>query len=179
MPDIIEFANRIGYPLVAKVVGPVHKSDVGGVIVGIQNENELTAAFEKLMRIDQAKAVLIQQMASGTEIFIGAKKEDKFGHLVLCGIGGIFIEVLKDFSYALTPISEQEAFSMIRSLRSYKLIQGVRGKEGVNEQIFADYIQRVSALLQVAPEISEMDINPLLGSQKALIAVDARIKIEK
>ncbi|HOQ48638.1 MAG TPA: acetate--CoA ligase family protein [Candidatus Kapabacteria bacterium] len=179
LPDIIEFANRIGYPLVAKVVGPVHKSDVGGVIVGIQNENELTAAFEKLMRIDQAKAVLIQQMASGTEIFIGAKKEDKFGHLVLCGIGGIFIEVLKDFSYALTPISEQEAFSMIRSLRSYKLIQGVRGKEGVNEQIFADYIQRVSALLQVAPEISEMDINPLLGSQKALIAVDARIKIEK
>ncbi len=179
LSDIIKFANQIGYPLVVKVVGPVHKSDVGGVIVGIKSENELSVAFEKLMKIGEAKAVLIQQMVSGTEIFIGAKKEDKFGHLVLCGIGGIFIEVLKDFSYGLTPIAEEEALSMIHSLRSYRLIQGIRGKEGINEYLFANYIQRVSALLQVAPEISEMDINPLLGSPKALIAVDARIKIEK
>jgi len=179
LDDILRFAESVGYPLVAKVVGPVHKSDVGGVIVGIENELKLTEAFEKLMKIEGAKAILIQQMVSGIEIFIGAKKEDKFGHLVLCGIGGIFIEVLKDFAYALAPISKEEALAMIQSLRAYKLIQGVRGKEGVNKEIFAEYIQKVSALLQIAPEIVEMDINPLLGSKNQIIAVDGRIKIEK
>lgn len=179
LDDILNFASHIGYPLVAKVVGPVHKSDVGGVIVGIENELKLTEAFEKLMKINGAKAVLVQKMASGIEIFIGAKREDKFGHLVLCGIGGIFIEVLKDFSFGLAPISKDEAISMIKSLRAYKLIEGVRGKEGVNEEIFAEYIQKVSALLQTAPEIVEMDINPLLGSKNQIIAVDCRIKIEK
>ena len=116
-------------------------------------------------------------MLKGTELFVGTKYEDNFGHLILCGLGGIFIEVLKDVSYGLSPVGQKEALSMIRNLKSYKLIQGIRGKEGVDEEKFVDIIVRLSALLKAAPEIMELDLNPLLGTKEDVIAVDARIKI--
>ena len=115
-------------------------------------------------------------MLKGTELFIGAKYEEKFGHVVLCGLGGIFVEVLKDVSSGLAPLSYEEAYSMIHSLRAYKIIQGTRGQKGVNED---EIIVRLSTLLRFATEIKEMDINPLLATEKAVVAVDARIKIEK
>jgi acetate---CoA ligase (ADP-forming) len=118
-------------------------------------------------------------MLSGIELFAGAKKEDKFGHMILCGLGGIFIEVLKDVNSGLAPLTKEEATRMIQSLKSYKIIQGARGQEGVNEEIFTDIIVRLSALVTVAPEIFEMDINPLLGRKDRVFAVDARIRIEK
>jgi acyl-CoA synthetase (NDP forming) len=99
--------------------------------------------------------------------------------MILCGLGGIFIEVLKDVSAGLVPLSQAEALSMIRSLKSYKIIQGVRGQEGVSEDKFAEIILRLSALLEAAPEIVEMDLNPLLGRGDRLLAVDARINIVK
>jgi len=110
---------------------------------------------------------------------VGAKYEPKFGHLVLCGLGGIFIEVLKDVSAGLSPLCNDEAISMIRSLKSYKIIQGVRGQAGIDEQKFADILLHLSALLQAAPEIKELDLNPLLGRGEMIVAVDARIRIEK
>jgi acetyltransferase len=112
-------------------------------------------------------------------LFIGATKEDKFGHMILCGMGGIFIEVLKDVQAALVPVLKKEAMYMIRNLKSYKIIQGVRGQEGVNEDKFGEIITRLSALLIAAPEITEMDLNPLLGKAEKVIAVDARICIKK
>ncbi len=118
-------------------------------------------------------------MLKGTELFIGAKYEDKFGHVVLCGLGGIFVEVLKDISSGLAPLTYAEANSMIRSLRAYKIIQGTRGQAGVNESLFAETIVRLSTLLRFATEIKEMDINPLLGTPQSLVAVDARIRIKK
>ncbi|MCL2073982.1 MAG: acetate--CoA ligase family protein [Marinilabiliaceae bacterium] len=177
--DAIVAARKIGYPLVMKVVGPVHKSDVGGVVLNVKNEDTVISEFHRLIKIKETYAVEISPMLFGTEIFIGASREEKFGHQVLCGLGGIFIEVLKDVKASLAPIGKEEALSMIRSLRSYKIIQGVRGQEAVNEDLFADAIVRVSALVQVAPEIAEMDLNPLLGSKKAVVAVDARIRIQK
>jgi len=122
---------------------------------------------------------MLAQMLSGTEVFIGAKREEKFGHMVLCGLGGIFIEVFKDVKAALAPISTEEAHEMIQGLQSYGIIQGIRGQEPVNEEKFADAVSRVAALMTVAPEIFEMDLNPLLGSKDAVVAVDARIRIEK
>lgn len=116
---------------------------------------------------------------SGTEVFIGAKREQKFGHMVLCGLGGIFIEVLKDVKAGLAPLSCTEAREMIRQLKSYKIIQGVRGQEGVNEAKFAEAVARISVLVKIAPEIFEMDLNPLLGNKAGVVAVDARIRIEK
>jgi acetyltransferase len=177
--EAIAAATRLGYPVVMKVVGPVHKSDVGGVVLNVKGSDIAAKEFERMIQIKDTTAILIQPMLSGTELFVGANYEDKFGHLVMCGMGGIFIEVLKDVSAGLIPIGKPEATRMIRNLKSYKIIQGVRGQEGISEEIFAEVINSVSTLLTVAPEIKEMDINPLLGKKDKIVAVDARIRIEK
>ena len=177
--ELVAMAKKLGFPLVMKVVGPVHKSDVGGVTLNVNDEATVRSEFKRMMQIPETYAVMLAQQLSGTEVFIGAKREDKFGHMVLCGLGGIFIEVFKDVQAGLVPISKPEASCMIKSLKSYKIIQGVRGQEPVNEEKFAEAVSRVSALCAAAPEIFEMDFNPLLGNKDNVIAVDARIRIEK
>jgi len=177
--EIVTLAKEIGFPLVMKVVGPVHKSDVGGVTLNVKDEATVRSEFKRMMQIKDTYAVMLGQMLSGTEVFIGAKREDKFGHMVLCGLGGIFIEVLKDVKASLAPIAKDEAHEMIQGLKSYGIIKGVRGQEPVNEDKFAESITRVAALMKVAPEIFELDLNPLLGNKDAVVAVDARIRIEK
>ena len=177
--EVLSFARRVGFPVVAKVVGPVHKSDIGGVVLNIKSEQHLALEFDRMMQLPEVTAVMVQPMLKGTELFIGAKYEEKFGHVVLCGLGGIFVEVLTDVSSGLAPLSYEEAYSMIRSLRAYKIIKGTRGQQGVNEDKFAEIIVRLSTLLRFATEIKEMDINPLLATDKHVIAVDARIRIEK
>lgn len=177
--ELEAFAEKVGYPVVAKVVGPVHKSDVGGVALNIKTSSQLEYEFDRMMQIEGAKGVMVQKMLRGRELFIGAKYEPRFGHIVLCGLGGIFVEVLKDVSSGLAPLSYDEAYSMIRSLRAYKIIRGTRGQKGVNEKKYAEIIVRLSTLLRFATEIKEMDINPLLADENDIIAVDARIRIEK
>lgn len=177
--EALQGARTVGYPLVMKVIGPIHKSDVGGVALNISDDETLVAEFRRMIQIPQTTAILMQPMLSGTQIFIGAKREGVFGHLVLCGLGGIFVETLKDISYSLAPVSQIEADEMIRGLRSYKMLEGTRGQEGVNITMFAEAIRRVSALCDAAPEIFEMDLNPLLGNSREVVAVDARIRIEK
>jgi acetyltransferase len=179
LSEIESMDQSTAFPVVMKVVGPVHKTDVGGVVLNVNSIQGMKTQFEKLMQINKATAVLVQPMIAGKELFIGVKRESNFGHLVLCGLGGIFIEVLNDFSACLTPVSKSESVDMIRGLKSYKLIQGIRGKEGVNEDMFSEIIQRLSALVSAAPEIAEMDINPLMGSMTSFAAVDSRIRIEK
>ena len=175
--ELIAFAEKTGYPVVAKVVGPVHKSDVGGVTLNIRTAEHLALEFERMMQIPDATGVMVQKMLKGTELFIGAKYEERFGHVVLCGLGGIFVEVLKDVSSGLAPLSYAEAYSMIHSLRGYKIIKGTRGQKGLNEQKYAEIIVRLSTLLRFATEIKEIDINPLLADDQNVIAVDARIRI--
>lgn len=177
--DAVEAAAKLGYPVVMKAVGPVHKSDVGGVRLNIKTETEVKEAFRKIMEIPETTSVLMQPMFSGIELFAGAKREEKFGHLVLSGLGGIFIEVLKDVNAGLCPISKDEALEMIRSLKGYKILKGVRGQAAIDETVFAGIITRLSALLITAPEIFELDLNPLIGNKDIIIAVDARINIKK
>ena len=177
--EVLAFAEKTGFPVVAKVVGPVHKSDVGGVALNIRSREVLSAEFDRMMQIPDATAVMVQKMIRGTELFIGAKYEERFGHVVLCGLGGIFVEVLKDVSSGLAPLSYEEAYSMIRSLRGYKILKGTRGQRGINERKYAEIIVRLSTLLRFATEIKEMDINPLLADEQDVIAVDARIRVEK
>ncbi|HRR52211.1 MAG TPA: acetate--CoA ligase family protein [Bacteroidales bacterium] len=177
--EIDSALREISYPLVMKVVGPIHKTDVGGVVLNVETKEQLLSEFARLMKIQDAKGVLLQPMLSGLELFIGGKKEGDFGHLVTAGLGGIFVEVLKDIQTALSPITFDEALTMIHNLKGYKLVKGVRGSKGVDENVFANIIQRVSALMTIAPEIAEMDINPLLGDGSNVIAVDARINIIK
>jgi len=177
--DAVKEAAHLGFPVVMKVVGPVHKSDVGGVVLNVKDKKQVRSEFERMIQIPETTAILIQPMLSGTELFAGAKFEPKFGHLILCGMGGIFIEVLKDVSAYLAPLSMDEAVEMIRGLKSYKIIQGVRGQKGIDESKFAEIIVRLSALVTAAPEIVELDLNPLLGNEKMVTAVDARIRVEK
>lgn len=177
--ELIAEAEKMGYPIVAKVVGPVHKSDVGGVTLNIRSKEHLASEFDRMMQIKDANSVMIQKMISGMELFIGAKYEDRFGHIVLCGLGGIFVEALKDVSSGLAPLTMPEAESMIRSLRGYKILQGTRGQKGINQQRYAEIIVRLSTLLRHATEIKEMDLNPLLAEGDNVTAVDARILIEK
>ena len=166
-------------PIVMKVVGPVHKTDVGGVVLNVNSKEQLGAEFDRMMQIKDTHAVLLQPMLSGIELYIGAKKEPQFGHLILCGLGGVFIEVLKDISYGLAPLSIKTAQGMVQSLKAYDLIKGVRGQKGVNEELFVEMIVRLGELLRYAPEIEELDLNPLLGTPTQVIAVDARIKVKK
>lgn len=177
--ELTAFAEKIGYPVVAKVVGPVHKSDVGGVALNVRSSEQLGMEFDRMMKIQDASAVMIQKMISGRELFVGAKYEPRFGHVVLCGLGGIFVEALKDVASGLAPLSADEVRTMIRSLRGYKILQGIRGQKGINEEKFIEIIQRLSVLLRYAIEIKEMDINPLLADGDDIVAVDARIRIEK
>jgi acetyltransferase len=176
---ILQAASKMGYPVVAKVVGPVHKSDIGGVALNIISEKHLSVDFDHLMSLPGATSVMIQPMLTGRELFIGAKYEPRFGHIVLCGLGGIFVEVLEDFTSGLAPLNFEEAYSMIHSLKSYKIIKGTRGQEGINEEKFADTIVRISSVLRYATEIKELDMNPLIGSMERVTVVDARIYIQK
>ena len=177
--ELTAFAEKVGFPVVAKVVGPVHKSDVGGVALNIRTAEHLALEFERMMQIQDATGVMVQKMLKGSELFIGAKYEERFGHVVLCGLGGIFVEVLKDVSSGLAPLSYAETYSMIHSLRGYKILKGTRGQKGINEEKYAEIIVRLSTLLRFATEIKEMDINPLLADENNVVAVDARILIER
>ena len=181
--DALAFAKEVGcskdVPLVMKVVGPLHKSDVGGVTLNVKDLDTVSKEFDRLMAIQDTYAVEMYPMLDGTDVYIGAIRDDKFGHQVFFGLGGIFIEVLKDVQSALAPITAAEAKEMLTKLRGYKILQGVRGQEPVNIDLYADQIARVSALVQAAPEIAEMDLNPLLGNPRYVTAVDARIRLQK
>lgn len=181
--DALNFAKEVGCskdtPLVMKVVGPLHKSDVGGVTLNVKDLDTVSKEFDRLMAIKDTYAVEMYPMLDGTDVYIGAIRDAKFGHQIFFGLGGIFIEVLKDVQSALAPISASEAKEMLTKLRGYKILQGVRGQMPVNIDLYAEQIARVSALVQAAPEIAEMDLNPLLGNPKYVTAVDARIRLEK
>ncbi|MDX8339874.1 acetate--CoA ligase family protein [Draconibacterium sp. IB214405] len=171
-------AMNIGFPVVMKVVGPVHKTEVGGVILNVRNVTQVRKEFHHLFQIEGTEGVLIAQMAAGNELFLGATYEETFGHVVLCGMGGIYVEVMKDVASGLAPLTHSEARSMVTSLKSYKILKGFRKQEGVNIDKYVDIIVRLSWLLRYATEIKEIDINPLLGNEQEILAVDARIRIE-
>lgn len=171
--------QKLTYPLALKVNGPVHKTEVGGVCLNIQNYEELLLKFDGLMKIQGAKSVIIQEMVFGQELYCGASKKGDFGHLILAGLGGVFLELLNDTVYALAPINQTEIYKLIKRLKAYPIIQGYRNKKGLNEKLFIEIIERISALVFVAPEIEELDLNPIIAFDKQMIPVDIRIMIKK
>jgi acetyltransferase len=175
---ISRFRKR-DFPIVMKAKGILHKSDVNGVVLNITSKKKAAKSFDQLMKIEGATGVLAQPMLHGMELFIGVKKEKGFDHTIVCGLGGVFVEILNDISAGLSPLSREEIKRMITSLRGYKLIRGFRNKKGIDEEKFIDCIQGVSALVEAAPEIVEMDVNPLIGTESNIQAVDVRIKIQK
>lgn len=175
--EAIEMATSIGFPVALKVEGITHKTDAHGVVLNLHTKKAIKMHFQRLMNIDGATGVLIQEMVRGHELFIGAKYEKKFGHLVLIGIGGIFLELIGDISVGLAPLNKAEIHEMIRKLKGYKIIQGYRGKPGISEEQITNIVLRLCALLEACPEIKEMDINPLIGYDESIKATDVRIKI--
>lgn len=176
--DLLKGIFSLEFPIVMKVVGPVHKTEVNGVRVNIQSSQEALTCFDELMKIPHAKGVLLQEMVSGEELYCGAVKSGDFGHLVLCGLGGIFLELIRDTSSALAPVTSQEADYMIKGLRGYPLITGYRNRKPLNEKKFNEIITRISALVHLFPEITELDLNPIIAMGDTMKVVDVRIKIE-
>ncbi len=176
--DVTQLANQIKYPVVLKVVGPIHKTDVGGVRLNIENKKTFVKNVEELFQIEGATGVLMQPMLQGMELYVGAKKEGAFGHTVVCGLGGVTIEILKDIQIGLAPLSISEIEQMIKKLKAYAILKGYRGKPGVAMDQFTNTIKKVADLVCYLPEIEELDINPLLASRTEIIAVDARISIK-
>ena len=171
----LDVARGINGPVVMKVVGPIHKTDVGGVTLNVTTEEMVRNEFQRMMEIKDVTGVLIQPQMEGIEVFIGARKEGNFGHVIMCGLGGIYIEVFKDIRAGLSPVGIDEAYTMIDRLKIHPILKGYRGKQGINLSQFAEIITRVSALVEAAPEIEEMDLNPLMASGDDIFTVDARI----
>ncbi|MBU1567135.1 MAG: acetate--CoA ligase family protein [Proteobacteria bacterium] len=175
---LAENCRRLGFPLAMKVIGPLHKTDVGGVRLGIGSETEALAAWSALMVIPEARGVLLQPMIGGLEVILGASREGDFGHLLMFGLGGIHTEVLKDVRFALAPISEAEAGLLINGIRGRALLDGVRGAVGMDTAVLADFLIRLGRLVADFPEICEIDLNPVKGFGDRLLAIDARILVE-
>ena len=183
----IDAASHIGYPLVMKIVSPdiIHKSDAGGVKVGVKTDDELKSAFRtitenalKYKSDAKIKGVLVQEMVkSAKETILGASQDPTFGPVIMFGLGGIYVEVLKDVVFRVAPIDEQEAINMVESIKTIKLLKGVRGEKPSDLKAIADSLQRLSQLVVDFQEIKEFDINPLLVLEegKGARVVDARI----
>jgi acetyltransferase len=179
--EVISIANEIGFPVVIKADSEklIHKSDAGGVTVNIKNGDEATDVVEKMQKnFGGGLKFLVQKYISGgRELIIGAKTEAGAGNIVMFGLGGIFVEVLKDVSFMMSPVSDVEAMEMITSVKAAPLIDGFRGEKGINKEKTAEIIQRISMLVSDFQEIKELDLNPLLATGNDICVVDARIII--
>jgi acetyltransferase len=185
--EAVKKSKKIGFPVVFKIDSPdiIHKSDVGGVIIGIKNEKEAGLAFTKILSNikknspkSKVNGIMIYEMLSGgVEFFIGAKRDPLYGPLIGFGLGGIYVEVLKDISFRLAPLSEFDIEKMIGELKSEKIISGARGKSALNKKGIVDALIKISNLMINHPQISELDINPLKVFEDRVVALDNRIII--
>lgn len=185
--EAVRFSDEIGYPVVLKVVSRdiLHKSDVGGVVLDLDNAQEVVDAYGAILhncRVHKPDAIIdgievSQQMPTGTQIIIGARQDPSFGPIVMAGLGGIYVEVMKDIAFRALPIGRQEALDMLKELRSYPLLLGVRGEEKRDIDAVIDVLLRVGALLLASEQISDIEINPLIVFEhgRGSIAVDARV----
>jgi len=180
-----KLAEDIGYPLVVKVVSPdiVHKSDVGGVVLGVSSWREVEEAIAKIKASVRERepgarlsGFLLQKMMpkGGVEVIVGGLRDPVFDGVVMFGLGGVFVEVFRDVSFRVTPVSKDDALEMVREIKSFRILQGYRGGRPVDLEALADIIVKVSRLLSDLREVSEMDINPVIAYPEGAFAVDAR-----
>lgn len=183
--DAVAAAEEIGYPAVLKVVSGdiAHKSDVGGVELGLSDSEEIRAAFERIMSAVQEAApnasvngVSVQQMAKpGTEVIIGTTTDPQFGPVLAFGLGGIMVEVLKDVAFRIVPLEKRDANQIVREIKGYPVLEGIRGQSPADIDALEEMILQVSAFAEQHPEIAELDLNPVLAYPDGAIAVDARV----
>jgi len=186
--EAVKFAEKIGFPVVLKIVSEdvIHKSDAGGVILNLKTKGDVVAAYDRILEsVRKYKAdaritgILVQEMASqATEVIIGAIKDPQFGQTLMFGLGGIFVELLKDVTFRIAPITEQEAAEMIVGVRAYPLLNGYRNTPAADVNALVNLLMCVSKLVMDHPEIKELDLNPVMAYEKGAKTVDARIILE-
>jgi acetate---CoA ligase (ADP-forming) subunit beta len=180
-------AEKTGFPVVLKVVSPdvAHKSDVGGVRLGLESKEEVEEAFDEIMASVRAaqtdvrvEGVAVQKMApAGTEVIVGMSKDAQFGPVMMFGLGGVFVEVLKDVAFRIVPLEGKDAREMVREIRGFAVLEGVRGQPASDLAALENLILRVSEFIEAHPEIEELDLNPVLVYPDGALAVDARIVV--
>jgi len=186
--EAISVSKEMGFPVVLKIVSPdvVHKSDSGGVKLGLANGAQVGRAYSEIMSSVRQKypqaaiqGVSVQLMASpGIEVIVGMSKDPQFGPVLMFGLGGVLVEVLKDVSFRIVPVTKRDASEMIREIKGYPLLQGYRGQEAVGTACLEDLIVKVSQFVEQNPQIKELDLNPIFAYRDKAIAVDARIVLE-
>jgi acyl-CoA synthetase (NDP forming) len=186
--EAVEIAAKMGFPVVMKIVSPdiSHKSDVGGVKLGIQNATQAGKAYSEILanvkkhdRKARIVGVTVQKMArQGLEIIIGMTKDAQFGPVIMFGLGGILVEVLKDVSFRIVPLEKRDAAEMITEIKGFPVLKGFRGQEPADVPFLEDLILKVSDFVEKNPEIKELDLNPVFAYKDGAMAVDARIILE-
>lgn len=178
----VTHSKKLGYPVVMKISSSdiSHKSDSGGVIINIKNDVDAIKAYNKI--ITNAKkitkkidGVLVQKMVSGTELIVGSKIDPQFGPVILFGLGGVFVELMKDVSIRLIPIEKKDAIEMISEIKGFEILRGARGRKPVDLVAIEKCLLNVSKMIEKNPKITEFDINPLFASEKGVIAGDFRV----
>jgi acyl-CoA synthetase (NDP forming) len=187
--EAVRIAEEIGLPAVLKVLSPdvTHKSDVGGVKVGLETADQVRSAYDSIMSSTSAAAptasiegVSVQSMAEpGVEVIVGATRDPQFGHVVMFGLGGVLVEMLRDVSMRLVPVEQRDARAMIREIKGLPLLQGYRQYPPCDLDSLEEVILGLSRFLEEHPEVRELDLNPVLCYPKGLVAVDARVVLEE
>jgi acetyl-CoA synthetase (ADP-forming) len=186
--EAVAISKDLGYPVVMKVVSPqiTHKSDVGGVALEIKTADEAGQAYDQIMAAVRKnkpgaaiEGISVQKMAApGVELVIGMNKDPQFGPMLMFGLGGIFVEIIRDVSFRIVPLSGEDAREMIREIKGYRLLKGYRGQGPVDVSTLEEWLLKVSRLVEENPEIMEMDINPVMAYSKGAAALDARIILQ-
>jgi acyl-CoA synthetase (NDP forming) len=186
--DAVARSKELGFPVVLKIASPdvVHKSDIGGVKVGLANSTQVSKAYKEIVAAVKQKqpdarihGVSVQTMAKpGVEVIIGVSKDAQFGPVIMFGLGGILVEILKDVSFRIVPLTKRDAREMIRDIKGYPVLEGYRGQDPSDVGALEDMILKVSAFVEQNPEIKELDLNPVFAYNDGAVAVDARIVLE-
>lgn len=178
--EAVGFARSIGYPVVAKIVSPkvIHKSDIGGVVVGIRDDEGLIKTFERFRKIDGFAGVLVEEPLSGTEIIVGAKIDHQFGPVLLVGAGGTAVEIYKDVALRMMPVGKEDVTSMVGCLKAHQLLEGYRGADPVDMEKLSALLMNFSALvMDLGAMVASIDLNPVMCSSSRCVVADGRIML--
>lgn len=181
LSEAIEFAEKIGYPVVVKVVSPkvIHKTEAGAVAVGIDNKIAMGEAFHRFSGIEGFRGVLVEESVSGVEMIVGSKVDYQFGPIVLLGIGGTGVEIYKDTTIRMAPIEPRDVMSMLKSLKAHRLLEGYRGAEPISlEKLTRNLVAFSSLIMDLGERVTSIDLNPVFCSPTRCVAADARIMLE-
>jgi acyl-CoA synthetase (NDP forming) len=186
--EALSISRRLGFPVALKIASPdiVHKSDAGGVKLGLRTSTQVGKAYDDIMKAIKKqypgaaiKGVSVQKMARpGVEVIIGMSKDAQFGPVIMFGLGGVLVEILKDVSFRIVPLARRDAREMIREIKGYPLLEGYRGQEPVDVGYLEELILKVSSFVEQHPEVAELDLNPIFAYKDGAVAVDARVVLE-